>query len=232
VVQSEHSPIYPGDMGGSGSSTPDPDSGKDLGYLVPTVTVAWNSIPSFNDPPPGASSSGSGGDSTDVPAVPPIKVDLTAMRGTEESMLSACRAATSAYENLAHRTLSVKDTIFGQDHVDDGYSQADIVVGQVLETAGEPDSVTQGLRPKPADPIGQMGKEFAASMNPAMEKVLWMMGNSLELVGEYIAAINSTGQTYSEIDRESKFPVDSIGKPVVVFDPSTIHYGHGVPPRG
>jgi len=233
MADSEHSPIYPGDTGGSGSTTTDPDSGKDLGYLVPTVTVAWNNLPSFDDPPPG-SSGGSGGGSTDVPAVPPIKVDLAVMRSTEESMLNSARSATSAYDTLSSTTLSVKDTIFGQGF-DEG--TVDLVTGggtgQILES-GSPTVTGMDPAGKDGDPgsaIGQMGDEFAASMIPAMEKTLWMMGNSMELIGQYIAAINATGQTYSEVDRESKFPVDSIGTPVVVFDPSTVRYGHAIAPR-
>jgi hypothetical protein len=194
--------------------TPDPDRGKDLNYLVPNVSVAWGNPPSFNNPPP-ASEDG-GGDSTDVPETPPIRVNLAGVRGTENSMLSAARTAVDAYQGLRQHVLSVQDNVFGQNEMD-WYKDPTSYMTPTIE------------RPSEIQPIA---REFAASMNPAMEKALYFMGTTLELVGEYIALVNRTGQTYSEVDRKARFPTEGTAKEAVTgANLKDIRFGHGVPPR-
>lgn len=178
---------------------PDPDRGKDLDYLVPNVTVAWDVPPSFNNPPPETGQQGDAGAGTDVPETPPIRVDLSGVRGTENALLSAARTAVDAYQGLREHVLSVQDDVFGQNETD---------------LYKDPTSYATPTQVVPSQ-IQPIAREFAASMNPAMEKALYFMGSTMELVGEYIALLNRTGQTYSEVDRNSRFPTEGTSNQVV-----------------
>ena len=188
------------------------DKGKDLSDLVPNVSVGWGGLPSFNFPPPGASGGGDD-NNTEMPTTPPIKVDLGGMRATENSLLSAGRTAVDAYQGLRDNVLSVKDTVFGQQDTD---WVKDATVDQHVPTE------------RPGQ-IQEMARDFAASMNPVMERALLFLGSTLELYGEYIALLNRTGQTYSEVDRHARFPEQ--GKDATVFNSGDFHFGHGVPPK-
>jgi hypothetical protein len=194
---------------------PDPDKGKDLNYLVPNVSIGWNSLPTFNNPPSGEQS-GDVNTSTDVPETPPIRVDLGGMRDTENSLLSAARTAVDAYQGLREHVLSVQNTVFGQ-HEMDWWKDPSSYMSPTIE------------RPSEIQPIA---REFAEAMNPAMEKALYFMGTTMELVGEYIALVNRTGQTYSEVDRHARFPTEGTSKEAVTgVNFGDFHFGHGVPPR-
>lgn len=175
----------------------DPDRGKDLGYLVPNVSVSWTVMTSFNNPPPGLQGDGSG--STDVPATPPIRVDLSGVRAAEIALLRAAQTAVDAYQGLREHVLSVQDDVFGQHDTD-------------LEK--DPIGYGTSVQENPGE-IQPIARNFAASMNPAMEKALFFMGTTMELVGEYIALVNRTGQTYSEVDRNARFPTEGTSNEVV-----------------
>ncbi|MDH2393569.1 hypothetical protein QCN29_33365 [Streptomyces sp. HNM0663] len=178
---------------------PDPDHGKDLGYLVPNVSVSWGVLPSFNNPPPGSEQQGGGDVDEDVPATPPIRVDLSGVRATEITLISAARTVVDAYQGLREHVLSVQDDVFGQNDTD-------------LEK--DPTYYATSAQEVPSQ-IQPIAREFAASMNPAMERALYFMGTTLELFGEYIALINRTGQTYSEVDRNARFPTEATNRQVV-----------------
>lgn len=186
------------DPNGKGGDTPDPDKGKNLGYLVPTEKVAWSTPPSYNLDPPN-----SGGDQgKDDPAPPcgPVKADLSSMRTAETSLLGYSRTAVGDYTTLRDKFMSVKDTVFGQtsvEHEDSDYSAANYAAGGGGSPYGHD---YDGAMQKP-------GKEFADSINPAQEKALWQIANALEAVGHYIAAVNTSGQSYGKADRASRFPV-------------------------
>ncbi|WP_345347594.1 hypothetical protein [Actinoallomurus liliacearum] len=57
-----------------------------------------------------------------------------------------------------------------------------------------------------------MANQFAAKMNPVQEKVLWEIANTVEVIGQYIVAINRSGQTYGRADRLSVFPHPPTGQ--------------------
>lgn len=177
----------------------DPDRGKDLGYLVPNLSVSWTVMPSFNNPPPATEPQGDEESSTDVPATPPIRVDLSGVRATEIALLRAAQTAVDAYQGLREHVLSVQDDVFGQHDTD-------------LEK--DPIGYGTSVQENPGQ-IQSIAREFAASMNPAMEKALFFMGTTMELVGEYIALVNRTGQTYSEVDRNARFPTEGTSTEVV-----------------
>jgi hypothetical protein len=166
--------------------------------------VAWGTPPSFNNPPPGASGSGSG--SSDVIPVGPFRIDTGSVRAAESSMLGATREAIASYEALKERVLAVKDTVWippqrkgpQPDNVTSpgGAFAGGVPIpppGQTAQQAGTAD-------------LTAIGKQIADEMNPSMEKALWQMGNALEVMGQFIALINQSGQTYAQTDRAAKFP--------------------------
>jgi hypothetical protein len=199
----KYGPAFDPNAGG-GNGQPDPDAGKDFGYLVPNVQVAWSTPPSFNQDPPDVTPPGGDGDKdNDVPACGPIQVNLGTLRTAEQSMLSASRIAVTDYEALRNKVMSVKDTVFGQ-------------TATVTEVTGGPDGVSgnsyngagAGVRQEStvASPVQEAAKKFSDSINPAQEKVLWQVANTIEIIGQYIAAVNRSGQAYGHADRESVFP--------------------------
>ena len=176
----------------------DPDKGDDLSYLDPTVKVAWSTPPSYNEDPQG---SGGKPDDTTAPSCEPVKADLSSMRTAETTMLGSARTAVGDYTELRTKVLAVKDSVFGQqlvDKTDDSKMQG--LTGSTGGSAGDPDGDDD------PQPMKEPGKEFADSINPAQEKALWQIANALEAVGQYIAAVNTAGQSYGKTDRGAKFP--------------------------
>lgn len=189
----------PFDPNAGGGGGPNPDAGKDLSYLVPQLQVVWGTSPSFNLDPPNKNPSG--GDDTskhDAPPCGPIQVNLSTLRDAEQTMLGASRTVVGDYQALRDKVLAVKDTVFGQQVT-------------VPPTAGSATSTVVGtgvwIPPDPGpSPIQDTAKKFAAEMNPAQEKALWQIANAIEIAGQYIAAVNRSGQSYGHADRASVFP--------------------------
>jgi hypothetical protein len=167
----------------------DPKAKQDLPYNVPTVTVGWTAAPSFNLDPP---NSESGGNNNPVPPCPPFTVDLSSLRAAEGTMLDASRTAVSNYQTLRDKVLSEKDTVFGQTAIDN--SQVTGIEYYQPAPGGDP------------SPLQDIAKQFAETMNPAQDKVLAQMAAALEVVGQYIAAVNRAGQSYGRADRKAEFP--------------------------
>lgn len=222
IVHSQHDLWWNGEPSRS-DTPPDPDRGKDFSYLVPTVGVAWNIPPSYNlRPPDQKSDGGSPVDTQDIPSTPPIRADLPGMRSAETAILSSARTAVEQYQRLRDHVLSVQDTVFGQ---------------KATDWEKDPTYYATSVNEVPS-PIRGVAGEFAASMNPTMEKALHFFATTLELVGEYVALINTSGQTYAQLDRDSRFPTDHTGKSVVddLFTGSdspfeNVRYGLAVPTR-
>jgi hypothetical protein len=180
----------------------DPDYGKDLWNLVPQLSVPapWNGDPgppSFNnDPPPGDPGSGD-------PAVPPvtpvspISVNLTSLRGSEMNMISEVQSLVADYQALRDDVWATKDTVFGQNAMVHGTAISNPAGGGAPSGGNE--------KPSPS-PIQGPAHEFANSLNPAQERVLEQIANSIEIVGQFVAGLNKAGQTYGAADRKAKFP--------------------------
>ena len=175
----------------------DPNKGDDLSYLVPTEKVAWSTPPSYNKDP----KSSGGKDDKAAPPCQPVTADLSSMRTAETTMLGNARTAVSDYTALRNKVLAVKDSVFGQqlvDETDDTKMQG--LTGTSGGGAGDPDGDDD------PQPMKEPGKKFADSINPAQEKALWQIANALEAVGQYIAAVNTAGQSYAKTDRGARFP--------------------------
>ncbi|MFI9809519.1 hypothetical protein ACIHEJ_35170 [Streptomyces sp. NPDC052301] len=182
------------DPEGDGSD-PGPDHGKDLSGLVPTDQVAWGEPPSFNTDPQAIPKDQGGGDSP-PPTAPSgdLRIDLSAMRTAEKSMLSEARAAVATYEEVRAQVMAKKDTVFGQGaHTDGHYRNLN-------------EKSYDNYVPGKDNPFAPAGEQFAADMNPAMERALLQAGMALEKLGEYIALINHSGQVYAHTDRQCRFP--------------------------
>jgi hypothetical protein len=187
---------------GDGGGQPDPDAGKDLGYLVPHLNVSWDQPYSFNLDPPKPNNTGTKAEVNPLPCGP-FDVDLGSLRSAEQKMLAGARVTVADYENLRNKVMSSKDTIFGQNatvvQVTGGQSGVD---GNSYGGSGA------GTREEKTvnSPIHDAANKFASELNPAMEKVLWQIANTIEVCGQYIAALNIVGQTYAQADRMSHFP--------------------------
>ncbi|MET8678634.1 hypothetical protein ABZW18_13905 [Streptomyces sp. NPDC004647] len=178
-----------------GEGEPGPDHGKDLSSLVPTDQVAWGEPPSFNDDPKDIPSDGGGaGDQGATDPSGDLKIDLSALRTTEKSILTETRAAVAKYEEVRSKVMATKDSVFGQGTKEEGK--------YVWNPASQGASWQEGED----NPFAEAGAQFAAEMNPAQERALLQVGSALEKLGEYIALINHSGQVYAHTDRESRFP--------------------------
>jgi len=186
---------------GDDDGPPDPDKGKDLWGLVPQLAVPapWNSNPpSFNDDPP-ASPAGGGEPPKDIPPTWEFKVDLGGLRGCMNTLLAQVQPAVNSYQALRDLVFRDKDSVFGQN--------------ATVTTTHEPSAAsqvsggpTQPYNTEDPSPIQNSAREFAASINPAQEKVLQQTANALELVGRFIAGLDRAGQSYGAADRKTEFP--------------------------
>ncbi|MGW2836603.1 hypothetical protein ACWCWD_02230 [Streptomyces sp. NPDC001493] len=184
-----------------GQQNDDPDAGKDFSNLVPHMAVGWDAPPSFNTDPGGQSS---GQSSNEVADSGRIAFDAAAVRATENTLLAQGRSAVSGYETLrGHVDAAVHGQFWGPSHT------------------SQPVSATPGLNPNPSagytppldtmdkedqNTLAEIGENFAQHINPAMQKALALQSNALELLGNYVAMINSAGQSYAHVDRAARFP--------------------------
>lgn len=184
----------PAAEGGDDQSEPGPDHGKDLSGLVPNDKVAWGEPPSFNDDPQKIPSDSGTESPAPGDASGDLRIDLSAMRTTERAMLTESRAAVATYEEVRAKVMAKKDTVFGQGAKSQGYYSNRLNHDGYVFVNGKD------------NPFAPAGEQFAADMNPAMERALLQAGMALEKLGEYIALINHSGQVYAHTDRESRFP--------------------------
>ncbi|MDN3357275.1 hypothetical protein [Actinomadura sp. DC4] len=114
------------------------------------------------------------------------------------TMIADAEVLVGAYEDLVAGVLGGKDTVFGQNATVTNTSPS-----MSGPWSGGGGSGTQHVDPSPA---AASAVEFAASMNPAQEKVLEFAANAIELVGQFIAGVDRAGQTYAATDRAAIFP--------------------------
>lgn len=192
--------IHPYDPSTKGNGKP-----QDVGNTdSPELKVAWNKRPSFNTDPKDISEGASGnpGDQTTRLDVDRVKIDLATTSAQVENMLTTARSLVQSYEELKHKVLGGKDTVFGQQAMTTSFQTNSnttyLAPGTVQAVPGEDD-------PEPIN-WQEPAKKFAASMNPVQEKALQSIGSTLELLGEYIALVNHSGQVYAHTDKQSNFP--------------------------
>jgi hypothetical protein len=145
---------------------------------VPDVQVAWGSAP-----PVVADESPGTGKSAGAAQHQPLKVDIGGIKTAENAALSGAAIAVNAYENLKSMVTATQD--FGQNAV-----------------IHSPDRGPTGV----ASPVRDQARQFAAQLIPTEENALTQVADSLELIGQYIAALNTAAQTYATADYKSQFP--------------------------
>ncbi|MFF7580969.1 hypothetical protein ACFZBE_39360 [Streptomyces sp. NPDC008061] len=191
----------PNSNGGSGGN--DPDAGKDFSHLVPSMTVGWNSIPSFNDTSPAAAQPGSA-PVTDIADSGPILYEADAARATENTLLTQGRFAVNDYENLRRAIdVAVHTQFWGPAH-----PQTPTGWLPPLNPSGGDayqEVFNQQVRSND-EKLAVIGEQFAVHINPAMQKAAAMISNSIELLGNYLAMMHAAGQAYANVDRASRFP--------------------------
>ncbi|MEV6994322.1 hypothetical protein AB0N87_34895 [Streptomyces sp. NPDC093228] len=195
----------------------DPDFGKDFGGLVPVMGVEWETPPSFNLYPTGGSGRGNPG--TDVPDSGPISFDATAVRATENALLTQGRNAVGNYEALRrHVDSAVHGQFWGPKHA---YTTPYVNPGVTPNPAGGWSPPLDSTEKEDQEALARFGEEFAGHINPAMQKALALQSNALELLGNYIAMINNAGQSYAHVDQASRFP-DPTSKTPGPFGPGPV----------
>ncbi|SEG91998.1 hypothetical protein SAMN05216223_1254 [Actinacidiphila yanglinensis] len=186
-------------------SDDDPDAGKDFYNLVPAMSVDWDTPPSFNLDPSGQSS---GQASSDVADSGPISFDATTVRATENTLLAQSRNAVSNYEWLRGQVdHAAHGQFWGPAHTAQTISSGQDTASQTPNsTGGSPAPAPDWEDKEDQNTLADIGDDFARHINPAMQKALALQSNALELLGDYIAMINSAGQSYAHIDKAAGFP--------------------------
>jgi hypothetical protein len=195
-------PIEPG--AGDGGSNP--DRGKDLGYLVPVVEVAWAAPPSYGVdpldfmPPPGEVPP----PPTAIPQTSQIRMNTGSVRSSVNQMLNASRRTVAEYNVLRERVEASRNTaIWGQEATITDYEG-----GQSNVDGNSYNGVGAGIRREVTrpSPVREVAVNFAAEIGPMQEKALKAIADLLGTSGHYIASINRAGQFYCATDRRSRFP--------------------------
>ena len=183
----------------------DPDKGDgnedppDLGNTDSPELTVWDDRPSFDTAPKDIDPDKGGEEPPDAPpSSKDFSVDLDNLATQIDAMLTTSRSLVTRYENLRTKVLNSQATVFGQESTEESNGTFDTSTGSYYgEDETEPDDPS---------PRQESAKKFAEQMNPAQKKALQHIGGVLELVGEYIALANHSGQVYAEADRNSTFP--------------------------
>ncbi|WP_433174886.1 hypothetical protein [Actinoallomurus sp. CA-150999] len=176
----------------------------DLGNTDSPELKVWDSRPSFNTDPQDIKEGDPGdpGAGTTQIDVDDILVTPEAMAAQVENMLTTSRELVQSYEDLRKKVLGGMDTVFGQQAMDTAFQDSP---GTTYLAPGTYNPAPNEGERSPSDWQGP-AKQFAASMNPVQEKNLQNIGDALEVLGEYIALVNHSGQVYAHTDKQSKFP--------------------------
>ncbi|GLZ16204.1 hypothetical protein Acsp04_64390 [Actinomadura sp. NBRC 104425] len=203
VSQYDDDPVDTTPHIGEGDESEEEPPPPDLGNTDSPDLTVWETRPSFNDDPKNSEQSGGGGAPPDSTPAEDFSINLKKVATEVENMLATSRMLVKQYEELRTKVLNTQGTIFGQDAMED-HESFYINYQVYFPSRDEP---TESRWAEPA-------RKFAAQMNPAQNKALQHIGGVLELVGEYIALVNHSGQVYAETDRNSRFPAPPPGQVV------------------
>jgi hypothetical protein len=178
----------------SNQSTDEPSAEE---MAVPDLKVAWDTRPSFNANPKDPAASGPPGGEGSVDARD-FQVSYEALGTQVNEMLQRARGLVDEYEQLRSKLQANQGTIFGQN----SRIEHDGITYDFQSNSGSGDGKPWYTPTDFAEPA----KQFADQMNPHQDATLHKVGNSLVLVGEYIALVNKSGQVYAAAERQSAFP--------------------------
>ncbi|TKA02071.1 hypothetical protein [Actinacidiphila oryziradicis] len=201
AVNEDPNPLPPDSGGGGGQS--DPDQGKDLRYLDPTVGVVWTED-TYNSDPFWATQSGSGGAPPPMADSGTIKVNLGSVRSVELNLLSNTQQAADQYMGLRQAVMNSTVTPYYWGPEPPTNAQTDS--NPVDAHAGLGDGGNADPYAGSQQQLSDMGQQFGSMIDPVMEKALYQVAGALEALGTFITTVNLTGQMYGQIDRACKFP--------------------------
>ncbi|MCO6000186.1 hypothetical protein [Actinoallomurus rhizosphaericola] len=179
----------------------DNDSPPDLGNTdSPELKVAWDKRPSFNTDPTPIDEGGTGEATKTQSDAGDFSVDFDTLGSSVNTLLEKAKTLVTQYENLRKHVLNSEGTVFGQNST--------VTVASDFYTSGNGGTGTWTHRDNNTGPtvFAKPAQEFAEKMNPAQQKTLQGIGASLEVLGEYIALVNHSGQVYAAADKHSLFP--------------------------
>lgn len=185
---------YTSIYGGSPLSSSHPASSPPgEGAVVPSLSVAYTDSPHLVPIPGKIPNNGAGLSGAVAEA---FSIELGTLRASEQTCLNATAGAVDGYETLKSTVTSAinSSTIFGQN-------------AAMITANGRPSPAAVANGPASnLDPLDSEGQQFAASIDPQMEKLLYHVGAVIEAMGQFNAMLNNAGQMYTEADYNSAFP--------------------------
>ena len=189
AAASKYTSIY----GGTYTQThaPAPQASPGQGANVPGLATSYTRAPDLVPNKPGGGSKGS--PSAAAGSSNPFYVDLGAVRAAEQTCLNATSDAIVGYDTLKSTATAAISSpyIFGQDVETTRNSGSGHISGPLVTAY---------------DKLDPEGKQFAASIDPAMQLLLAEVGGVIEMMGQFNAMLNNAGQMYTWTDYSSAFP--------------------------
>jgi hypothetical protein len=174
---------------------PKPANPKDS--PVPTIDVIWTTVPSVTV------QAASGTSAATAPAHDDFSVALPSITAAEQDMLSSAGIVVGDYKALKDHVLATQDYIFGQQ-----IDIADMPGGNTQDIDGT--ATSNLVRP---DEFRAAAQDYADSRNPTQHGLLKQVGDTMEIVGQYIAALRDAANCYATADNSSLFPAPGTPTP-------------------
>ena len=165
---------------------------------VPTIEVIWTTVPSVTVEAASGTS-----ESTAPPGLGDFSVALASITAAEQSMLDSAGIVVDDYKALKDHVLATQDFIFGQQ-----IELADMPGGDTVNLDG---TATSNLV-RPGE-FKAMAQDYADSRNPTQHGLLKQVGDTMEIVGQYIAALRDAANCYATADSNSLFPAPGTPRP-------------------
>jgi hypothetical protein len=197
------------------SAVPAPTSGGSApapGGEIPDLRmVAATSPPYLPETPSGDASQ------SDNPAYATTTFDAGSFKDAHNTMISATAEVVALYKDLRSLVLSTSDWVFGQnavvevpaviDHLPPGYADnpdRDTLPPLYTPAHYEPDPALFG--DPSSDPNTFAGTPGSPGMNDAQADTLVQIADGIELVGQFLGMMQSTGIAYASADANSIAP--------------------------
>jgi hypothetical protein len=197
IAVAQYTAVY----GGSPTISDSADQSPNLpSYSIPNLALAYSRAPDLVPTKPSSQPGGGGAPSTDASGVidnsPIFHIDLSALMGAENSILTTLSGAIAAYDGLQPvvQDAIASDSLFGQNV---GWQQR----MRNHDSGPQPYLTTW-------DDLDAEGTAFANSINPTMEYIMQVAGGLFEIWGSFAALINNTGQMYTYTDNSTALNMD------------------------
>jgi len=190
---------------GEGEPVPDAVTDTQAGVSELSVTDAWRSGgPSFNEEPASSPAEGPEPEETPTPDVPPFSVSMASVRHGMSTMVGELEALVASYESLRAHVSDTRDTVFGQ-FATTTYETNAYAGGAVKEFYAQNERQMFATNTR-TSVIVETAVEFARNMNPAQDRVLGQIADSIQIAGQFLAAVDRAGRSYATADRKAQFP--------------------------